>query len=138
MAKHYRGNRFGVDWSLTLKHGEEESASARVINVNAGGIFCSCPFPLVVGDVAEIQITDHWGEQINAKVTVLWIREIEDGEMGYGCRFEEMADVDRRILNSLLCELMQKQIEQAASGKTWSAEDGSRINFFPERVRKAA
>jgi len=138
MAKHYRGNRFEVDWSLSVKYNDEETAAARVVNVSAGGIFFACPFPLRTGNIVQIRFTDHWGEQVNATVTVVWTRSLETGGTGYGCRFEELADVDRRILNSLLCELLQKQIEQAASGKTWSAEDGSRLNFFPERMQKAA
>jgi len=138
MAKHYRGNRFEVDWSLSVKYNGEETLAARVVNVSAGGIFFACPFPLKSGNVVDIKFTDHWGEQVHAKVTVVWTRSLESGEKGYGCRFEEIADVDRRILNSLLCELLQKQIEQAASGKTWSAEDGSRLHLFPERAQKAA
>src|SRR5258708_39935007 len=118
MAKHYRGNRFEVDWTLSVTQNEEETAAARVLNVSAGGMFIACPLPLQPGSLAEVRITDHWGDHVNAKVFVVWTCALESGEKCYGCRFEEIADSDRRILNSLLCELLQKQIEQASSGKT--------------------
>ena len=138
MAKNYRGNRFAVDWQLSVRHGDAEATQGCVINVSAGGLFIDCPLALKVGDQVEVDITDHWGEQIRAKVRVIWTRELDAGEHGFGCRFDEMADVDRRILNSLLSELLQNQISQAAVGKKWIAEDGSRRDFLPVGAQKAA
>src|ERR1051326_8691233 len=119
MSKNYRGNRFAVDWKLSVKHGDGNSVEGQVINVSAGGLFIDCPLPLRIGDQVELEITDHWGDQLTAKVRVIWTRDADEAEGGVGCRFEEMADTDRRILNSLLSELLQNQISQASIAKKW-------------------
>jgi hypothetical protein len=138
VAKNYRGNRFEVDWSLHAKHEEGEAPAGRVINVGAGGVLFACPLNLEPGDLVDVQITDHWGEQLHATVSIVWGRRIKEGENIYGCRFMAMADSDRRILDSLLSELIQKQIEEASNRKSWIAEDGSRAIGDPNVLKRAA
>lgn len=138
MSKNYRGNRFAVDWKLAVKHGDGDAVEGQVNNVSAGGLFIECPLSLRIGDQVELEITDHWGDQLKAKVRVIWTRDADEPETGFGCRFEQMAEVDRRILNSLLSELLQNQISQASIGKKWIAEDGSRRDFLPVGAKKAA
>jgi len=137
MSKNYRGNRFAVDWKLFVKHGDKDCVEGQVINVSAGGLFIECALALGIGDQVELEITDHWGEQLTAKVRVIWTRDADEPETGFGCRFEEMAEVDRRILNSLLSELLQNQISQASVAKKWLADDGSR-DYLPIGANKAA
>src|SRR5262245_4864558 len=130
MSKNYRGNRFAVDWKLIVKQADGNAVEGLVVNVSAGGLFIECPLPLSIGDQAELEIVDHWGDQLNAKVRVIWTKDADEADGGFGCRFEQMADADRRILNSLLSELLQNQISQASFTKKWLAEDGSR-DYLP-------
>jgi hypothetical protein len=138
LAKKYRGNRFEVDWSLSAKFEDLETPAARVINVSAGGLCIACPLPLREGDAVQVRILDHWGEEIRATIGIIWSRALCSGETIFGCRFIELADADRRILNALLCELLQRQIEGVADGKKWIAEDGSRVDRDPLMAQRAA
>src|ERR1044071_7139782 len=84
LAKNYRGNRFEVDWSLSATFGEYETPAARVLNIGAGGLCIACPLELNPGDMVSARILDHWGEELHAKVEVIWSRVNEAGETLYG------------------------------------------------------